>query len=117
VADMRVTKAPKPNQDQRGKPTAQIPKAPPRKKEVKPNQVLTSQPMGQLPQAKQHKQSGILDTNQDAAEIDAESGGSESAGSYDEENKMDAYQRGINAGNPQMGEYEDHSVEHQDPYG
>ena len=68
---MRVTKAIKPNQDQRGKPTVQIPKAPPRKKEVKPNQVLTVQPIGQLPQAKQLKQNGILGANQDGAEIDA----------------------------------------------
>jgi len=97
---MRVTKAIKPNQDQRGKPPIPIPKAPPRKKEVKPNQVLTSQPIGQLPQAKQLKQGGVLGGNPDAAEIDGESGGSESLGSDYEESKLNAYHRGGNAGNP-----------------
>ena len=88
-----------------------------KKKEGRPNQVLSSQPLGQLSQAKQLKPGGVLDANQNATEIDAESEGSESRGSDYDTRKTDAYHGGLNAGNPQMGEYEDHSVEQPDQYG
>ena len=63
--------------------------------------------MSQLAQANKVKQGRILSSNQNAAEIDAESGASESLDSNYEENKISGYgNANINAENPQMGEYE-----------